>query len=66
MLPINGGGSPYPSHLFGCVRVHGQLGPEAVSLAQPSPHPIDGFMRLLLGCSMHPVDPGFEVSGSAL
>jgi len=66
MLPVNGGDMPYPSHLLECVGVHGLLRQEAVRLAQPSLQLVDGFMRLLLGCTMHLVNLGFEVSRSAL
>ena len=66
MLSINGWHSPYPFHLLECVGAYGMLGQDAVSLTQPFPQLADGFVRLLLGCTMDPVDPGFEVSGSAL
>jgi hypothetical protein len=56
---------PYPSHLFKGVGVHRLLGQDAVSLVQPFPQLSGGFVRLLPGCTMDPVDPGFEVSGSA-
>jgi hypothetical protein len=59
------GNRPYPSHLLQGVGVHGPLGQQAVSLAQGFPQLADGFVRLLLGCTLGPVDPAFEVGGSA-
>ena len=66
LLFVNGGDKPYASHLLEGVGVHRLLSQEVVSLAQPFPQLADGFIRLLLGCTMDPVDLGFEVSGSAL
>jgi hypothetical protein len=41
-------------------------GQQAASLAQAFPQLIDGFVPLLLGCTLDLVDLGFEVGGSAL
>lgn len=55
-----------PVSLVERVQVHGLLGQEAGSLAQSFPYLADGFMRLLLGCTMDPVNPDFEVCKSGL
>jgi hypothetical protein len=56
---------PHPSHLLKGEAVHWLLGHDAVGLAQPFPLLVNSLVLLLFGCMEDPVDPGFEVSGSA-
>jgi hypothetical protein len=56
---------PYPSYLFCGEGVYGLLRQETVALAQPFLQLADSFMRLLLGCTKDPLNPGFEVGGPA-
>jgi len=50
---------------LGHEGVHGLHGQDTVGLAQPFPHLAGGLMRLLLGCTVDPVDPSIEVGRSA-
>jgi hypothetical protein len=52
---------PYPSHLFGGEAVHRLLSQGAVGLAQPFPVYANAIVRLLLGCTVDPINPGFKV-----
>jgi hypothetical protein len=56
---------PYPSDLLRDEVVHGLPGQDAVGLTEPFPILTDSFMRLLLGRTVYPVNPGFEVAGPA-
>jgi hypothetical protein len=49
-----------------CIEFHHALNVSYDALETRILAEDNSFMRLLLGCAMHPVDPGFEVSGSAL
>jgi len=49
-----------------CIKFHHALNVSYDVLETKILAEDNSFMRLLLGCVMHPVDPGFEVSGSAL
>jgi len=53
--------TPYPSHLFGGEAVHRLLSQGAVGLAQPFPVYANAIVRLLLGCTVDPINPGFKV-----
>jgi hypothetical protein len=45
--------------------VHGLLGQVGVGLTEPSPQMVGGFVRLLLGCTVYPINPVFEVARAA-
>src|SRR5436305_2988067 len=53
--------TPYPSHLFSGEAVHRLLGQDAVDLAQPFPVYTNTIVRLLLGCTVDSINPGFKV-----
>ena len=53
--------TPYPSHLFGGEAVHRLLSQDAVGLAQPLPVYTNTIVRLLLGRTVDPINPGLKV-----
>jgi hypothetical protein len=56
---------PYPSHLLLGEAVHGLLSQDSIGLIEPSPQIIDSFMRLLLGCTVYPINLIFEIARAA-